>query len=159
MDASSPRATACAGAPRATRRAPSTGLASDAPAVRHSAAVSIAAGAGVLGTLALTALLTRLALTVADTLAGEGLAGLPTTVSTACCALVAGRLALALTATAVVTALPGSGRGRRGGARIALALTPRALRPVVALLLTAGVAVGGAGTAAATVPPTAVSGS
>ncbi|HKG50178.1 MAG TPA: LysM domain-containing protein, partial [Actinomycetales bacterium] len=88
----------------------------------------------------------------------EGLAGLLTTVSTAGCALVVGRLALALAATAVAAALPGGGRGRSGGARIALALSPRALRPAVVLLLTAGVAAGSAGSAAAA-PPTATSAS
>jgi nucleoid-associated protein YgaU len=114
---------------------------------------ALAAAGGALVALLVTEIFTRLALTVADTLAGEGLAGLLTMVSAAACALVAARLTLCLTATTVAAALPPAGRGRERGGRVALALSPRAVRPVVALLLSAGLAAGSAISAAAASTP------
>src|SRR4051812_10889449 len=129
---------------------------SPAPAcsTRGSPFASVAATAGAVASAALTVVLARLVLSVVDGLDGQGLATLLMAVSAGGCALVAARLALCLVATAVASALPG--RGRRRGARVALALSPRGARPVVALLLSAGLATG-AGTAAAAHPTVATS--
>jgi nucleoid-associated protein YgaU len=112
---------------------------------------TVAGAAGALG-VAATVWLARLALDVGDVLTNAGGAAVLTTLSTAACAVLAGRLALCLLSVAVTAALPPLGRGRRGGRRVALALSPRWARPTVALLLAAGVTAGGTACSGGTLP-------
>jgi hypothetical protein len=116
--------------------------------------IAVAAAAAVAAVLsaAITVWLARLALLMPRPLTDADTASLLTAFSALACAVVVLRLTLSLAVVAVTSALAPDTMAHRRGRGVALALSPRWIRPAVALLLATGVT---AASGACTRPPPA----